>query len=90
MENIMTRQQIKNKVIEIIFNIYKNLGYDIGLIDKMDLIDDMGMDSVTYMYMVILIENSFDITFDDDVLLVDNFRNVDKIVSIICESVNLR
>ena len=48
-----------------------------------DLIDDLGMDSITFISIVVEIESQFDIEISDDMLLLENFKCVDDIVSIV-------
>ena len=49
----------------------------------MDLIDDLGMDSMTFISIVVEIEFVFNIIVPDDILLMENFKNVDDIVGVI-------
>ena len=53
------------------------------IIEYLDLIDDVGMDSLTFVSIVVEIETRFDILVPDEMLLMDNFRKVDDIVALI-------
>ena len=47
------------------------------------MIDDLGMDSITFISIIVEIEDMFGITIPDEMLLIENFRNVDEIVRLI-------
>lgn len=53
------------------------------VLEYADLIDDLGMDSITFISIIVEIEDMFGITIPDDKLLIENFRNVDEIVRLI-------
>ena len=78
----MTRE-IKKEVIELISELFKDKGFDIDIIEYADLIDDFGMDSITFISIVVEIEAHFDIEVPDDMLLLENFKSADDIVSIV-------
>ena len=79
----MTTETIKQEVIELVSKLFKDKGIDIDIIEYVDLIDDMGMDSMTFISIVVEIEAHFGIEVPDDMLLLENFKCVDDIVSII-------
>ena len=58
------------------------------LIEYVDLIDDLGMDSMIFLSVIIELETTFDIIIPDDLLLMENFREIDTIVDIVKKSVN--
>lgn len=74
---------IKRELIELISELFKDKGFDIDIIEYVDLIDDLGMDSITFISIVVEIESQFDIEISDDMLLLENFKCVDDIVSIV-------
>lgn len=84
----MTTETIKQEVIELISELFKDKGFDIDIIEYVDLIDDLGMDSITFISIVVEIEAYFNITVSDDMLLVDNFKKVDDIVNIIVKELD--
>lgn len=79
----MTTETIKQEVIELISELFKDKGFDIDVIEYVDLIDDLGMDSITFISMVVELEAHFDIEVPDDMLLLENFKCVDDIASIV-------
>ena len=79
----MTTEIIKQEVIELISELFKDKGFDIDILEYVDLIDDLGMDSITFITIVVEIEAHFDIEVPDEMLVLENFKSVDNIVSIV-------
>lgn len=79
----MTIDEIKKELIQLICDLFKDKGFNIDIIEYADLADDMGMDSITFISIVVEIETIFGITVPDDMLLMDNFKTVDDIVKIV-------
>ena len=79
----MTTEIIKQEVIELISELFKDKGFDIDIFEYVDLIDDLGMDSITFISIVVEIEAHFDIEVPDEMLMLENFKCVDDIVSIV-------
>ena len=79
----MTTETIKQEVIELIEDLFKDKGFDSDIIEYVDLIDDCGMDSRTFISIVVEIEAHFDIEVPDDLLTLENFKCVDDIVTIV-------
>lgn len=82
----MTTDEIKTEVIQLISELFNDKGFDSDIIEYSDLVDDMGMESITFISIVVKLEARFDITVPDDMLLMENLKKVDDIVSIVeCE-----
>ena len=79
----MTAETIKQEVIELISELFKDIGFDIDILEYVDLIDDLGMDSITFISVVVEIEAHFGIEVPDNMFLLENFKRVDDIVSIV-------
>ncbi len=60
-----------------------NIEADADIFEYVDLIDDLGMDSITFISIVVEIESMFEITVSNDMLLIEDFSNVDGIIQII-------
>ena len=43
----------------------------------------LGIDSVSFISLILILEEEFEIEFDDDVLVIQNLSNVDEIVNYI-------
>lgn len=83
-------EELKTELISLISELFNNNGFDIDIIEYADLVDDMGMDSITFISIVVEIEAKFNITVPDDLLSMDNFRKVDDIVKIVENELSLK
>lgn len=79
----MTVEKIKSELITLISDIFQDRGFDTDIIEYADLIDDMSMDSITFISVIVELEAKFGIIVPDDMLVMENFRNVDNITEII-------
>lgn len=79
----MTSNVIKQELVSLIFEMFKDNGLDIDAIEFIDLIDDLGMDSITFISIVIEVESHFNIIVPDEMLLIENFKRIDDIVAIV-------
>lgn len=79
----MTKESIKSNLIDLCSEIFKESNVDSDLIEYVDYVDDLGMDSITFITLIVEIEARFDIIVPDDMLVIDYFRNADDIVEII-------
>lgn len=84
----MTREEIKEKVIDLVGDLFSDLDFDKDILEYIDLIDDAGMDSITFVSIVVEIEAAFEIIIPDDMLLKEYFRNLDAIMGIIEQEMN--
>jgi|GEM_PF-863421 len=81
----MEKNEIKAKIIGIMSNLFQNSDVDTDVLEYVDLIDDLGMDSVNFISLIIELEAEFDIQIQDDQLLMDKFREYSSIYSIVDE-----
>ena len=81
----MNRDEIKEKLIALCAEIFKDSNVDTDLLEYVDFADDLGMDSITFITLVVEIEATFDITVPDDLLLMDNFDNMDDVIKVVAE-----
>ncbi|CDC76128.1 putative peptide synthetase [Candidatus Colimorpha enterica] len=81
----MEKNEIKAKIIGIMSNLFQNSDVDTDVLKYVDLIDDLGMDSVNFISLIIELEAEFDIQIQDDQLLMDKFREYSSIYSIVEE-----
>lgn len=79
----MNREEIKQRLIDMLQELFPEAGIDKDMLEYVDLIDDLGMESITFVSVVVEVEDLFGITIPDDVLLLDYFRNVNGILKII-------
>ncbi len=71
----------EEKIKFIIENLNPNEGGRVE--DHMDLIDDLGFDSINMLQLIIELEEQFDISISDDDLDIDNFKNIKSITALI-------
>lgn len=79
----MEKQQINEQLLPVLSKVFLNIQSYLEQISNIDLIDDLGMDSVTFITLLIEIESQFQITISDEFLLFDNFRNINDIIDTI-------
>ena len=84
----MNSDEIKNKMIDMIQTLFPDSGVDKDILPYVDLIDDLGMDSIIFISIVVEVEDLFGITVPDDMLLMENFKDIDGIIQIIENSKN--
>ena len=84
----MDKKEIKSKLIDMLAMLFPDSGVDKDVLEYTDLMDDLGMDSITFISIVVEIEDVFEITVPDDLLLMENFRNVDSIIQIVEDAKN--
>lgn len=81
----MEKSEIKAKILKILSNLFQNTGIDTDVLEYVDLIDDLGMDSVNFISLIIELEAEFDIQIPDEWLLMDKFREYSLILSAVEE-----
>ena len=74
---------IKEKVIGIIAELFAQENVDRDLLEYVNLVDDLGMDSLTFISIVVEVESVFGIEVPDEVLLMEEWQTVEKIVGMI-------
>lgn len=84
----MDQKEIKSKLIDMLAAMFPNSGVDKDILEYTDLMDDLGMDSITFISIIVEIEDVFNIIVPDDMLLMEKFRNVDLIIQIVEDAKN--
>ena len=84
----MNRDEIKEKLIALCAEIFKDSNVDTNLLEYVDFADDLGMDSITFITLIVELEAAFDITVPDDLLMMDNFENMDDVVNVVAEQLD--
>lgn len=79
----MTREEIKESVIDLLAELFAEQHFDRDMLEYIDLVDDAGMDSITFITLIVEIEAKFNITVPDDLLLMENFKSVDDIITVV-------
>lgn len=81
----MTTENIKKELINLMSILFTDNGFDVDIIEYTDLIDDLDMDSITFISLIVEIESLFNIQIPDDFLLMDNFKNINDIIKVVAE-----
>ena len=90
MVNTMERNDIKEKIIDILDRLFSDAGVDRDILEYVDLIDDLGMDSINFISLIIELESTFDIQIPDDWLLMEKFQNYTLIYSAVEELLQIK
>ncbi len=81
----MNEKYIRKLIVDIIIEEFGEdiKEIDVELITHMDLIEDLGMTSVVFISIVVRIEEALNIIVPDEMLLLNNFKNVNSIISML-------
>lgn len=74
MKNVNTKEKLDALIRE-----FANENKDIQNLEGKNLVDDLGYDSISLMQLIAEIEDTFDISMDDDVLI-DAFDNYNSLL----------
>lgn len=80
---IMNKKCVKKSIVDVISREFNIEEKDQKILDQIDLLDDLGMDSLSFVSIIIEIEATLDIVVPDEYMLIDNFRKLDSIVNIV-------
>ncbi len=81
----MSREEIKEKLIALCAEIFRDSGVNTDLLEYVDFEDDLGMDSLTFITLLVEVEAAFEITIPDDMLLMENFKNMGDVIQIVVD-----
>lgn len=84
----MSTETIKQEIVELVFESLHSQGFEIDVIDHIDLINDLAMDSLAFISLVVEIEAYFGIEIPDELLLIENFKCIDNITSIVSKELS--
>ena len=80
-ENV--NSDIKEKIIEIMSGLFSDSGVDTDILEYVDLIDNLGMDSIAFITLIVEIETTFNISVPDEFVLIENFKTFDSIYELL-------
>ena len=80
--------EIKEKIIGILTSLFSDSGVDTDILEYVDLIDDLGMDSINFVSLIIELEATFDVQIPDEWLLMEKFRTFSQIYSAVDVLIN--
>ena len=84
----MDKNEIKSKLVDMLAELFPDSVVDKDVLEYADLMDDLGMDSITFISLIVELEGVFEIIVPDDMLLMENFRNIDSIIQIVEDAKN--
>lgn len=79
----MNRKCTKKTIIDIISREFNIEEKDQKILDQIDLLEDLGIDSMSFISLIVEVEATFDIVIPDECMLIDNFRKLDSIVNVV-------
>ena len=74
---------IKEQVIEIVAELFAEANVDRDMLEYVNLVDDLEMDSLAFISIVIEVETAFGIEVPDEMLLMEEWQTVEEIVGIV-------
>ena len=75
--------KIKERIIEILNRIFSDAGIDKDILEYVDLIDDLNMDSIVFVSLIIELETEFCVQIPDEWMMLDKFHNCTQITNTI-------
>ena len=81
----MNREEIKEKLIALVAVIFQNFDVDMDLLEYVDFEDDLGMDSITFITLIVEIEEHFGIVVPDEIILMENFKTIADVTRIVAQ-----
>lgn len=79
----MNRTQIKDKLVVLLPSMFETSGMNTDMAEFVDFCDDLDMDSISFITLVVEIEDCFNIIIPDDMLLMENFKNLESVIRVI-------
>ena len=79
----MKKDNIRSAVAEVISEVFAEEKFESGMIDTVDLVDDFGMESITFISLIMALETKFVIRIPDAMIKAENFRKIDNIAIIV-------
>lgn len=82
--------ELKEKLSDLLMSVFKNCFIDVNMdvLEYVDFIDDLEIDSITFVTLLIEIEASFNIIIPDAIMFKERFRTFDSIINLILELSN--
>ncbi|WP_308638627.1 acyl carrier protein [Paenibacillus silvisoli] len=68
---------------KVLFLLQEALSEDVKNVGSNDDLINLGLDSIKSVSLIVALESTFDITFEDGELLFENFSSINKIVEIV-------
>lgn len=85
----MENSILKEKIIETLNKLFPNMEVDADVFEHVSLIDDLGIDSISFVKLVIALEMEFNFKFDDDKLLISEFPTVQSLFEYVDKKIRM-
>ena len=79
----MNEKCVKKAIVDVVSREFNIEEKDQKILDQLDLLEDLGMDSMSFVSIIVELEATLGIIIPDEYMLIDNFRNLDSIVNVI-------
>ena len=79
----MNEKCVKKAIVDVISREFNIEEKDQKILDQLDLLEDLGMDSMSFVSIIVELEATFGIIIPDEYMLIDNFRKLDSIVNVV-------
>lgn len=76
-------EDVKKRVIKILKQTLYNIEA-VEITDKTRIVEDLGTNSINFIRLIVMIENEFDFTFDDEYLVFDKVQTLE----LLCNYIN--
>ena len=75
----MNGVEVKDNIIDILADLFSDAGVDREVLEYVDLVDDLGMDSINFISIIIELETAFNVKVPDEWLNIEKFRDYSAI-----------
>ena len=75
--------KIKERIIDILDKLFSDEGIDKNMLEDVDLIEDLGMDSILFVSLLIELETEFGIRIPDEWMTLNKFQNYYQISNVV-------
>lgn len=79
----MNEKCVKKAIVDVISREFNIEEKDQKILDQLDLLEDLGMDSMSFVSIIVELETTLGIIIPDEYMLIDNFRKLDSIVNVV-------
>lgn len=79
----MEHKQIKEKILDLLSGLFADSEIDRSVLEYVDLVDDLGMDSINFISLIVELESTFQIKIPDEWMLVQKFQTYSLIENVV-------
>lgn len=75
-------ETIEQRIVKVLKEIFPNSASD-QFDPQASLLDQVGLDSLNFVRLIVLLEQEFGVSFHDELLIVDHFSTIEKIKNLV-------